>query len=54
MRNHTLAKIISVLTFLALLSVTAAIVTEVLLGYSGFREINNGQKKAILLEDGCK
>ena len=53
MKNHTLAKIIAVLIFLALLAITAAIVTEVLLGFSGFREIN-GQKGVILLEEGCK
>ena len=48
MKNHTIAQIIMGLLFLTVLMATAIIVTEVLLGYSGFAIIN-GKHSVITL-----
>ncbi len=48
MNNHTIIKAVAVLLFLTVLIGTATIITEVLLGYSGFTVIN-GKNSVITL-----
>jgi hypothetical protein len=53
MKNHTIAKLITGLLFLTVLIATANIITEVMLGYSGFALIN-GKNSVITLQPGCQ
>jgi hypothetical protein len=53
MKNHTIIKLITALLFLAVLLGTATIITEVLLGYSGFTAIN-GKNSVITLQEDCQ